>query len=91
MELAPSDFWLFASLEEYLKEIYFTNDDEVQATIGKWFQESLNNSEAMGSKNLLTTGSVVSNTGRLCGKIRYRSTVQILSYILLCSILIPCL
>jgi len=57
MELAPSDFWLFASL----KEIYFTCYYKFQAFIGKWLQESLNNSKSMGSKNLLTTGSVVSN------------------------------
>jgi len=59
--LAPSDFWLFAALKEYLKEIYFTCDYKFQAITGKWLQESLNNSKAMGSKNLLTTGSVVSN------------------------------
>jgi hypothetical protein len=61
MELTPSDFWLFASLKQYLKQIYFTCDYKFQAIIGKLLQESLNNSKAMGSKNLLTTGSVVSN------------------------------
>lgn len=29
--------------------------------------------------------------GRLCGKIKYTNTVHILSYILLCCILMPCL
>jgi hypothetical protein len=39
VDLAPSDIWLFVSFKDYLKEIYFTRDDEVHATIGKWFQE----------------------------------------------------
>lgn len=78
--------------------MYFTRDYKFQAIIGKWFKEGLNNSKSMGSKNLLTTGSVVSSRGRLCGKIRYRSgkityrsRVHILNYILPCCILMPCL
>ena len=38
MDLASSDLWLFASLKEYLQEIYFTCDDEVQAATRIWFQ-----------------------------------------------------
>jgi len=59
--MAPSDFWLFASLKNISKEIYFTCDYKFQAIIRKWLQEILNNSKSMGSKNLLTTGSFVSN------------------------------
>jgi transposase len=37
LDLAPSDFWLFAALKKHLKEIYFTCDEDVQAATEKWF------------------------------------------------------
>jgi transposase len=37
LDLVPSEFWLFAALKKHLKGIHFTCDEEVQATMGKWF------------------------------------------------------
>jgi hypothetical protein len=38
-DFIPSDFWLFVALTKHLKGIHFTHDAEVQAAMGKWFQE----------------------------------------------------
>jgi hypothetical protein len=38
LDLAPSDFWLFAALTEHLKGIHVTCDKDIQATIRKWFR-----------------------------------------------------
>jgi transposase len=34
-DLVSPDFWLFAALKKYLKEIHFTCDEEVQAAMEK--------------------------------------------------------
>jgi len=38
-DLVVSDFWLFVALMKHLKGIHFTCDAEVQAAMGKWFEE----------------------------------------------------
>jgi hypothetical protein len=37
LDVAPSDFCLFAALKKCLKLINFTCDEDVQASAGKWF------------------------------------------------------
>jgi hypothetical protein len=37
LDLALSDFWLFASSKKHFKGIYFTCDEKVQAAVGKGF------------------------------------------------------
>jgi hypothetical protein len=37
--LALPDSWLLTALKKHLKGIHFACDEEVQAPMGKWFQE----------------------------------------------------
>ena len=38
LDLAPSEFWLFAALKKHVKGIQFTCNEEVQAAMVKWLQ-----------------------------------------------------
>jgi hypothetical protein len=39
LDVAPSDFWLFGDLKEYLKDSRFTCVEEAQDAMAKWFRE----------------------------------------------------
>jgi hypothetical protein len=58
LDLAPSDFCLFATLKKQLKGINF-KCDEVQAAMENGSKNSLKSSTAMSLKNLLSIGSIV--------------------------------
>ena len=60
LDMAPSDFWLFAALKKHLKGIYFIFD-EVQATTGEWLGEQPEEFCTDSFENLFSTGSIVSN------------------------------
>lgn len=73
LDLTSSDFWLFAVLKKHFKRIHFTRDEEVQAAMGKCFQEE---PEAFYSNRIQRLVQI------LHGKIWYRNQIHILSYIL---------
>jgi len=71
---------LFAALKKHLKGIHFACDEEVQAAVGKWFLEQ---PEGFYSDGFKKTSSAVAGLyetrGRLCGIVRYRNRVHIMS------------
>jgi len=73
LDLTPSDFWLFTVLKKHLKRIHFTCDEEVQAAMGKCFQEETEDFYSDRFQRLVRTRH---------GKIWYRNQIHILSYIL---------
>jgi hypothetical protein len=82
---------LFAALKKHLKGIHFTCDEEVQAAVGKWFLEQLEEFYSDGFKKTCSSlAGLYETRGRLCGIVRYRNRVRIMSYIL-CFVLIHCL
>jgi len=61
LDLATSDFWLFAALKKHLKGIYFMSDEEVQAATGEWLGDQPEEFCTDRFGNLFSTGGIVSN------------------------------
>jgi hypothetical protein len=81
--MEPSDFWLFLSLNKRINEVHFTCDEEVQAAMKKLFQEWVR-------KTCSALVALYRITGTQYGKIRYKTKVHILSYIL-CIVSLQCI
>jgi hypothetical protein len=62
-DLASSDFWLFRALKKHLKGYCLHVMKKVKLLRQNGFKNGLKNSTTMGSRNLFSAGSVVSNEG----------------------------
>ena len=81
-DLVLSDFWLFVAFMKHLKGIQFTHDAEVQAAMGKWFQEEPEDSTVTGLKNLFSAGRLVLNERQTMwkNKVQEQSTYSMLYF-----------
>ena len=52
-DLAPSDFYLFPKLKEYLKGKRYADDDEVQEDVRRWFRGKPHEFFADGMRQLI--------------------------------------
>jgi len=83
LDLAPSEFWLFAALKKQVKGIQSTCNEEVQAAMVKWLQgQPKDFCNWLVRKTCSPLAALYQTRGTLHGKMSYRNKVHILCYIL---------